>query len=56
MVENKQEVVYRVSFEKNQMVLKEELDELYYTSLDFKDIFKDYYEESYQVIYYLEVY
>ena len=56
VVENKEEVVYRVSFEKNQMVLKEELDELYYTSLDFKDIFKDYYEESYQVIYYLEVY
>ncbi|MGN1399200.1 MAG: hypothetical protein ACI4WG_04290 [Erysipelotrichaceae bacterium] len=56
VVENKEEMVYRVSFSKNQMVLEEEYNEIYYESLDFAEIFEAYYQQGYQVITYLEVY
>ncbi len=54
--ENKEQVVYRISFVDNKMVLSDVYDEIYYRDIIYSDEFRDYYQSGYEVIWYREIY
>ena len=54
--ENKEQAIYRVSFDNNKMVLTDVYDEIYYREIVYSQEFKDYYDQGYEVIWYQEIY
>ncbi|MDO4378826.1 MAG: hypothetical protein Q4C64_06845 [Erysipelotrichia bacterium] len=54
--ENKEQVVYRVSFTDLQMKLSVEYDEIYYREIVYQQDFSSFYQDGYEVIYYREIY
>lgn len=56
VIENKEQVVYRVSFSKNQMELTVVNDEIYYRQIIYETEFSEYYGQGYDVVFYREIY
>ncbi len=52
--ENNEQMVYRVYFDEHKMLLEPVYEEIYYQNIDFNEIFEEYYDLGYKVVYYGE--
>ena len=52
--ENNEQMIYRVTFDEYKMKLEPIYEEVYYTNIIFEELFEEYYNLGYEIVYYGE--